>query len=138
MTLSDLLTLLRAHKGGVFYSDVAEAVEIPTLRLVRAERTFSVPDLSHEELGRLAEYLGAPLEDLERARLVSRGDLTAYLAACEKDQQSAQLTLTGDIRVSGRVAWRDRHAVGLAQPDGTVLVAYRSNVDHWEGQGVNR
>lgn len=131
MTLSDLLTLLRARKGGVFYSDVADAVEIPVLRIVRAERTLSVPDLTPDELGRLAEYLDAPLEELERARLVNRGDLTAYLAACEKEKRSADLTLVGEARVSGPVSWRDRHAVGLAQPDGTTIVVYRSNIDRW-------
>src|SRR5438067_6396446 len=63
MTLSDLLCYLRAKKGGVFYSDVTEAVDIPMLRLVRAERTLSISDLTAEELGRLAEYFAAPLDE---------------------------------------------------------------------------
>ena len=68
MTLSDLLCYLRAKKGGVFYSDVTEAVEIPTLRLVRAERTLSISDLTVEELSRLAEYFEVPVEELRDAQ----------------------------------------------------------------------
>ncbi|HEX5417913.1 MAG TPA: hypothetical protein VFZ25_19830 [Chloroflexota bacterium] len=136
MTLGDLLTLLRARKAGAYYSDVAEAVEIPILSLVRAERTFSTPRLTPEELTRLAEYFGVPVERLEEARRRSRADFTSYLAACEKDHRSATLTLVGQETVSGTILWRDRHAVALRQPDGSVLVVYRSNVDSWEEDGT--
>src|SRR5947208_3231074 len=80
MVLSDLLAYLRARRGGAFYSDVAEETGIPTLRLVRAERTFTVPDLTADELDRLASYFAVPAEELRAARLQSRGDLTSYLA----------------------------------------------------------
>src|SRR5436305_1292565 len=96
MILSDLLTYLRARKGGVFYSDVAEAVEIPTLRLVRAERTLTVPDLTSEEIGRLAEYFDVPAATLREAKRRSRADLTAYLAAQEKSGAPVRLKLQGD------------------------------------------
>lgn len=131
MTLSDLLTNLRARRGGEFYSDVAEATGIPTLRLVRAERTFSVPDLTPEELDRLAEHFGVPPEELHRARLQARGDLTSYLAQHEKSAKPVHLTLQGAGRVSGPLVWRDRHAVALRQPDRSVLVVYRSSVEGW-------
>lgn len=131
MILSDLLTYLRAKRGGEFYSDVAEATGIPTLRLVRAERTFTVPDLTPDELGLLAEHFGVPVEDLAAARLQARGDLTSYLAKGEKSGRPVQLRLKGDLRVSGPVVWRDRHAVALRQPDTTVLVVYRSSVESW-------
>jgi transcriptional regulator with XRE-family HTH domain len=131
MTLSDLLTYLRAQRGGPFYSDLAEAVDIPVLRLVRAERTFSVPDLSADELNRLAEYFNVPARELHEARLRSRGDLTAYLARQEKAAAPAQLRVRGAGPVSGLVAWRDRHAVALRQPDGAMRVVYRSSVDSW-------
>jgi transcriptional regulator with XRE-family HTH domain len=131
MTLSDLLTYLRARKGGVYYSDVSEAVGIPALHLVRAERTFTVPSLTPDELGRLAEYFGVPVDDLRRAQRTSRSDLTAYLAAREKASAPVYLQLLGDVRVSGRVAWRDRHAIALRQPDGSSVVVYRSSVDSW-------
>lgn len=131
MTLSDLLIYLRARKGGVFYSDVAEAIEIPTLRLVRAERTFSVPDLTPEELNRLAEYFGISAEELRAAQRQCRADLTAYLGAQEKANAPAYLTLLGDVQVSGPVVWRDRHAVALRQPDGSTMVIYRSSVERW-------
>lgn len=132
MTLGDLLALLRARKGGAYYSDVAEAVEIPILHLVRAERTFSTPQLTPEELTRLAEYFAVPVERLEDARRRSRADLTSYLAECEKEHRPAALTLVGQQKVSGAILWRDRHAVALRQPDGAALVVYRSNVDSWE------
>jgi hypothetical protein len=131
MILSDLLAYLRARKGGVFYSDVAEAVEIPTLRLVRAERTLTVPDLTAEEIGRLAEYFDVPAATLRAAKRRSRGDLTAYLAAQEKSGAPARLTLQGDQVASGVVIWRDRHAVGLRQPDRSAVVVYRSSVEDW-------
>jgi hypothetical protein len=131
MTLSDLLTYLRARQAGEFYSDVAEATGIPILRLVRAERTFSVPDLTSEELDRLAAHFGVPPEELRAARLQARGDLTSYLAHGEKSRQSIQLRLKGDGRVTGPVVWRDRHAVALRQPDRSVLVVYRSSVESW-------
>jgi transcriptional regulator with XRE-family HTH domain len=131
MTLSDLLALLRARKGGVFYSDVAEAVEISTLRLVRAERTFTVPDLSPEEINRLAEYFGVPASQLRDAQRQARGDLTSYLAQQEKEKAPARLRLLEDLTVSGPVEWRDRHAVALRQPDETVLVVYRTSVESW-------
>ncbi len=131
MTLSDLLTYLRARKGGVYYSDVSEAVGIPSLHLVRAERTFTVPSLTSEEIGRLAEYFDVPVDDLRRAQRASRSDLTAYLAAREKSDAPVHLQLLGNVRVSGRVAWRDRHAIALRQPDGSSVVVYRSSVDSW-------
>jgi hypothetical protein len=134
MTLSDLLTYLRARKGGVFYSDVTDATEIATLRLVRAERTYTVPDLSPEEINRLAEYFGVPRDQLQAARQQSRGTLTTYLDERDKAKAPATLRLLGNATVAGPVVWRDRHAVALRQPDGSVLVVYRSSVDGW-GEG---
>jgi transcriptional regulator with XRE-family HTH domain len=131
MILSDLLTYLRARKGGVFYSDVADAVGLPLLRLVRAERTMTVPDLTLEELRRLAEYFEVPTDDLARTRLRGRGDLTSYLAAQEKANQPARLLLRGGSNVTGLVEWRDRHAVALLQPDRSSMVVYRSSVEEW-------
>jgi hypothetical protein len=137
MILSDLLTYLRARKSGVFYSDVSEAVEIPTLRLVRAERTLTVPDLTSDEINRLAEYFGVSAAKLREARRKSRADLTAYLAAQEKSGAPAQLKLQGDQIVSGPVLWRDRHAVALRQPDRSALVVYRSSVEDWGDEVTN-
>ena len=131
MTLSDLLTYLRARKGGAFYSDVAEAVGLPMLRLVRAERTVTVPDLTSEELGRIAAYYDVPIAELREARLQGRADLTTYLALQEKAGAPAQLRLQGDDEVSGKILWRDRHAVALEQADRTSLVVYRSSVERW-------
>jgi hypothetical protein len=131
MILSDLLTYLRARKSGVFYSDVAEAIEIPTLRLVRAERTLTVPDLTSDEIGRLAEYFDVPAETLRAAKRRSRADLTSYLAMQEKSGAPAQLKLQGDLVASGVVLWRDRHAVALRQPDRSAVVVYRSSVEDW-------
>jgi hypothetical protein len=131
MTLSDLLTYLRARKGGVFYSDVAEAVGLPMLRLVRAERTATVPDLTIEELGRIAAFYEVPVDELREARLLGRADLTTYLAAQEKAAAPAQLRLQGNADVSGKILWRDRHAVALEQADRTSVVVYRSSVDRW-------
>ena len=135
MTLSDLLTYLRARKAGVFYSDVADATEIATLRLVRAERTYTVPDLSPDEINRLAEYFGVPADQLREARLQSRGALTAYLDQQEKAKAPANLRLLGDASATGPILWRDRHAVALGQPDGSALVVYRSSVDSWGEAG---
>lgn len=131
MTLSDLLAYLRARKGGVFYSDVTETIGVPTLHLVRAERTFTVPSLTPEEVGRLAEYFDVPVDELRQAQRQSRSELTNYLGAREKTEAPIHLRLLGDARVSGRVAWRDRHAVALRQPDDSILVVYRSSVDAW-------
>ncbi|HLH74043.1 MAG TPA: hypothetical protein VKX96_12225 [Chloroflexota bacterium] len=132
MTLSDLLPYLRARKGGVFYSEVSEGTGIPPLRLVRAERTFTVPNLTAEELDRLAAYFDVPVDQLRQAATESRSILTTYLATREKDGRPAHLNLVGGVHVSGMVAWRDRHAVGLRQPDDTCLVVYRSNVEGWQ------
>ncbi len=131
MTLSDLLMLLRARKGGIFYSDVAEAIGIPTLHLVRAERTYTVPNLSPDEINRLAEYFGVPVDDLRRAQRQPRSELTTYLGTREKEAAPVQLRLAGETRVSGQVAWRDRHAVALRQPDDSVIVVYRSSIESW-------
>jgi hypothetical protein len=131
MVLSDLLSYLRARKGGVYYSDVAEVIDVPMLRLVRAERTMTVPDLTVEELGRLAEYFDVPVERLREARRHGRADLTSYLGTQEKAHAPAQLRLQGDVEVSGPILWRDRHAVALEQPDRTALVVYRSSVEGW-------
>jgi hypothetical protein len=137
MILSDLLTYLRARKGGVFYSDVSTAVEIPTLRLVRAERTLTVPDLTADEINRLAEYFGVPAATLRAARRRSRADLTSYLAGQEKTGAPAQLKLQGDQTVSGAVLWRDRHAVALRQPNRSALVVYRSSIEGWGDEATS-
>lgn len=139
MTLSDLLAYLRARRGGVFYSDVAEATGISTLRLVRAERTLANPDLTPDEIERLAAYFALPAEDLRAAQRQARADLTSYLAKQEKAGGPARLRLQGDARVDGAVVWRDRHAVALRQPDRTTLVVYRSSVEGWgEDLGTER
>src|SRR5438034_8926096 len=103
MILSDLLTFLRARKGGVYYSDVAEAADVPMLRLVRAERTTTVPDLTSEEVARLAEYFDVPVDDLRDAKRHGRADLTAYLGTQEKAGAPVQLHLQGNIDVSGTI-----------------------------------
>lgn len=131
MTLSDLLTYLRARHGGQFYSDVAEKTGISTLRLVRAERSFSVPDLTPDEIDRLAEHFGVPVEVLRAARPRARGDLTSYLAGAEKKSHPIVLRLQGDAEVTGPIVWRDRHAVAVRQPDKSVRVVYRSSVQDW-------
>jgi hypothetical protein len=131
MILSDLLTFLRARKGGVYYSDVAEAAGIPMLRLVRAERTTTVPDLTTEEVARLAEYFDVPVGELREAKRHGRADLTAYLGTQEKAGAPVQLHLQGNVDVSGTILWRDRHAVALEQSDRTSLVVYRSSVERW-------
>lgn len=131
MILSDLLTYLRARQDGEFYSDVAEATGIPTLRIVRAERTFSVADLTPDDLDLLATHFGVPADELRAAQRQARGDLTSYLAGQEKATRPARLRLKGSGMVSGPVVWRDRHAVALRQPDRSVLVVYRSSVEAW-------
>ncbi|HVC32694.1 MAG TPA: hypothetical protein VNL16_04215 [Chloroflexota bacterium] len=131
MTLSDLLTYLRARKAGVYYSDVAGALGIPTLRIVRAERTHTVPNLTPDELGRLAEYFEVPVEELRQAQRQTRHDLTTYLGTQERAGAPAYLRLLGGIAVAGPVVWRDRHAVAVQQPDQSVFVVYRSSVEAW-------
>ena len=131
MILSDFLTYLRARKGGVFYSDVAEATGLSTLRIVRAERTLSVSDLTSEEIDRLAAYFDVPADELREARKNARGDLTVYLASKQKSGEPARLRLRPDLVVSGAIAWRDRHAVALRQPDHSAMVVYRSSVTAW-------
>ncbi|MGH7861408.1 MAG: hypothetical protein ACREOS_04130 [Candidatus Dormibacteraceae bacterium] len=131
MTLSDLLTYLRARKGGVYYSDVAEAIGMPILHLVRAERTTSLPNLTPDEVGRLSEYFDVPVDDLRQAQRRPRSALTTYLGTQEKAEAPAHLALMGGAGVSGPVAWRDRHAIALRQPDDSVLVVYRSAVESW-------
>jgi hypothetical protein len=131
MILSDLLMYLRARKGGVFYSDVSEATNLATLRIVRAERTLTVPDLTSDEIDRLAAYFDVPAEELREAKKKSRADLTSYLASQEKSGAPAQLRLRGEQNVSGTIVWRDRHAVALRQPDRTAVVVYRSSVEEW-------
>jgi transcriptional regulator with XRE-family HTH domain len=131
MILSDLLAYLRARRDGLFYSDVAEATGISTLRLVRAERTFANPDLTPDEIERLARYFEVPAEELRTAQRQARGDLTSYLARQEKSSQPVRLRLLGGAEVSGPLVWRDRHAVALRQPDKTTLVVYRSSVEGW-------
>ncbi|HLZ09432.1 MAG TPA: hypothetical protein VKT80_12630, partial [Chloroflexota bacterium] len=99
--------------------------------LVRAERTTTVPDLTADELSRLAEYFDVPIDELRSAKRHGRADLTSYLGAQEKAGVPAQLHLQGGADVSGMIRWRDRHAVALEQPDRTSLVVYRSSVDRW-------
>src|SRR4051812_35533792 len=93
MVLSDLLSYLRARKGGVYYSDVAGIIDVPMLRLVRAERTMTVPDLTPDEIGRLAEYFDVSVDLLRASQRQGRADLTSYLAAREKARAPARLLL---------------------------------------------
>lgn len=128
MTLADLLMYRRARKGGAYYSDVAEAIEIPTLKVVRAERTFSAVDLTEEELGRYAEYLDIPVEELLTARSQTRSSLTNLLAHAQSRNEPVHLELLGGVQVAGPVLWRDRHAIGIGQDDGRIAVVYRSSI----------
>ena len=131
MTLSDLLAYLRARNGGVYYSDIAEATGIPSLHLVRAERTYTVANLTRDEIERLASFFGVTTEELLQAQKRVRSDLTAYVAAQEKDGLPIHLCLVSGATVSGQLAWRDRHAIALRQPDQSTVVVYRSNVTSW-------
>src|SRR5579883_3072516 len=106
MTLGDLLVHLRARAGGVFYSDVAEATGIPVLRIVRAERTTSVPDLSDAELARLADYFGVPIEELQQAKRQTRAEVTAYLGGQEKAHAAARGWSAGRSSGATAMLWR--------------------------------
>jgi hypothetical protein len=85
-----------------------------------------------ETLDKLADYFGADVEALKRARSRSRKALSQYMDQALLEKSLLRLNLRSGETLSGRLAWWDLGALGL-QPDdgGSLIVVQRHAVLDW-------
>jgi hypothetical protein len=131
MSLGDELRYLRARAAGVTPDEIQEATGIKaTLYCMLEQRYRELGD--DETLDKLADYFGADVEALKRARSRSRKALSQYMDQVMVDKTPLRLNLRNGETLSGSLAWWDLGALGL-QPDdgGELIVVQRHAVLDW-------
>jgi hypothetical protein len=85
-----------------------------------------------ETLKSLADYFGADVEALKRARSRSRKALSQYMDQAQTNKSPVRLKLRCGETLSGSLAWWDLGALGLTPDDGgSLIVVQRHAVLDW-------
>ena len=131
MSLGDYLRLLRARAGGTTPPEIEAATGLPkgTYRLME-QRYRAVGD--DESVRLLADFYGAPFEDLRWRLDWPRKALSYSLVAAMRRQQPITLYLWNGQTATGKVKWWDLGAVGLETNQGDLLVVQRHAAERWE------
>lgn len=131
MSLGDELRYLRARAGGVTPDDIQEATGISATLYCMLEQRYR--ELGEDEtLESLADYFGADVEALKRARSRSRKALSQYMDQALANKSPVRLNLRCGETLSGSLAWWDLGALGLTPDDGgSLIVVQRHAVLDW-------
>lgn len=131
MSIGDHVRYLRAAKGGPTPWDIQQATGIPSSTLSQLEQRYRAVG-TDEELAKLAEYFGVPVEDLLQRQDWTRKALSAFLAEAYEEDWQIKLRLRNGQEFNGRVLWYDLGATLLQLDDGQEVVIQRHFVDRWE------
>jgi hypothetical protein len=132
MSLGDHLRFLRAMKGGVGTATIARAIGL--------ERPWPINEIevryretgADELVGRLAEYLSRPVEELFWHRERSRTMLTRHIQHALQHAQPIVLHLRSGETLSGLPAWWDLGSIGLVvEGEAQLTVVQRHAVIDW-------
>jgi hypothetical protein len=131
MSLGDYLRLLRARAGGVTPAEIEAATGLTRgVYPLMEQRYRAVGDDDTVRL--LAEFFGAPFEDLRWRLDWPRKELSRSLVAAMRRERPITLHLWSGDTVRGRVKWWDLGAIGLETGEGALLVVQRHAAERWE------
>ena len=133
MSLSDQLRFWRAQRGGHDHAAFAAAYGSEAahqLHLIEMRQR----DISDDAiLEKIAAFYQVPREEVQWHRQRSRKALSHYLLDSQLAATSVTLRLRTDEVVTGEISGWDLAAVGLKQPNGSLLVVQRHAVIDWAG-----
>lgn len=132
MSLSDYVRCLRAMRGGSDYwaIEVATGVPGPTLREI--EQRYRRVGENDDDLQKLADYFGVPLEELTWRREKWRKLLSEALYTAQTEGRPIRLILRDGPTFEGHVLWWDLGATELElSGEGGQVVVQRHIVDDW-------
>jgi transcriptional regulator with XRE-family HTH domain len=132
MSLGDYLRYLRAVKGGPDFLSIEGATGIPAGTLRQIEQRYRRMGENDEELQKLADYFGVPVEELTSRREKWRKLLSEALYTAQQENRAIRLVLRDGPTFEGQVLWWDLGAteLELASGQGRVVVQ-RHAVDDW-------
>lgn len=133
MSLGDYVRYLRAQKGGPDFRTVEEDTGVSSLTLRQIEQRYRRVGENDEDLQKLADYFGVPVEELSWRREKWRKLLSEALYTSQAESRPVRLVLRDGPSFEGRVLWWDLGAteLELSGAEGRVVVQ-RHAVDDWE------
>jgi transcriptional regulator with XRE-family HTH domain len=133
MSLGDYMRYLRAMRGGPDFLSIEAVTGVSGRSLREIEQRYRRVGESDEELQKLADYYGVPVQELTWRREKWRKLLSEALYTAQSEDQPLRLILRNGPTFEGRVLWWDLGATELELADGTGrLVVQRHAVDDWE------
>jgi hypothetical protein len=135
MSLGDYVRYLRAMKGGPDLWTIQEASGVPSRTLREIEQRYRRVGENDEDLQKLANYFGVPVEELTWRREKWRKLLSEALYTAQTATRSIRLVLRDGPTFEGHVLWWDLGATELELSEGRGrVVVERHAVDDWELQ----
>ncbi len=132
MSLGDYVRYLRAMKGGPDYRIIEAATGVPCRTMREIEQRYRRVGENDEDLQKLADYFGVPVEELTWRREKWRKLLSEALYTAQTEGRPIRLILRDGPTFEGRVLWWDLGATELELSDeGGRVVVQRHAVDDW-------
>lgn len=131
MSTGDYVRYLRAVKGGPTPQDIESATGVTAGAYRQIEQRYRAIG-SEEELGRLAEYFGVPVEELTNRSEWTRKALSAALVEARELDAPIRLEMRNGHAITGKVGWSDLGAALIQLEDGSEIVVQRHIVDRWQ------
>jgi transcriptional regulator with XRE-family HTH domain len=133
MSLGDYARYLRAMKGGPDYWTIEAATGVLSRTIREIEQRYRRVGENDEDLQKLADYFGVPVEALTWRREKWRKLLSEALYTAQAEGCPIRLILRDGPTFEGRVLWWDLGAteLELSGEEGRVVVQ-RHAVDDWE------
>lgn len=133
MSLGDYVRHLRALRGGPDFRAIHEATGVPIRTIREIEQRYRRVGEDDEDLRKLADYFGVPVEEFTWRREKWRKLLSEALHSAQTEQRPIRLMLRNGPTFEGHVLWWDLGAAEIELPDGGErLVVQRHAVDDWE------
>ena len=132
MSLGDYVRYLRAMRGGPDFRAIHEATGVPVRTLREIEQRYRRVGEDDEDLRKLADYFGVPVEEFAWRREKWRKLLSEALHSAQTEKRPIRLILRNGPTFEGHVLWWDLGAAEIESPDsGERLVVQRHAIDDW-------
>jgi hypothetical protein len=135
MSLGDYMRYLRAMKGGPDLWTIEKTTGVPSRTLGEIEQRYRRVGENDDDLQKLADYFGVPVQELTWRREKWRKLLSEALYTAQTENHPIHLVLRDGPTFEGRVLWWDLGATELELSEGGGrVVVQRHAVDDWELQ----
>jgi len=132
MSLGDYARYLRALKGGPDFLTIEAATGIPSGAIREIEQRYRRVGENDDDLQKLADYFGVPVEEMIWRREKWRKSLSEALYTAQTKKRPIRLILRDGPSFEGQVLWWDLGATELELVEkGTCVVVQRHAVDDW-------